>query len=187
MTFHIKLEHLSMVSLSNSGAPERCFPWVGSRITCRLEKLARDKRSSLMWKVETFGRKKFYNIGHWCQSYKTLFSSITLRKNKLQSLPVLPSLILAGRPETYLQVLHFSRLPIALANIRLDWTWFHSTNTQAVAWKGSFMTSAPGVHLKEVAEFDDGEGGRLLVDLWLVEAVAVHVDHLAQFQYFLLN
>jgi hypothetical protein len=49
------------------------------------------------------------------------------------------------------------------------------------------MTSTPGVHLEEVAEFDDGEGGRLLVDLGLVEAVAVHVDHLAQFQYFLLN
>jgi hypothetical protein len=29
-----------------------------------LEKLARDKRSNLLWKVVTYGRKKCYNIGH---------------------------------------------------------------------------------------------------------------------------
>jgi hypothetical protein len=29
-----------------------------------LERLARDKRSSLFKKVVTYGRKKFYNIGH---------------------------------------------------------------------------------------------------------------------------
>jgi hypothetical protein len=29
-----------------------------------LESLARDKRSSLLCKVVTYGRKKFYNIGH---------------------------------------------------------------------------------------------------------------------------
>jgi hypothetical protein len=41
---------------------------VGSGFThkhqTRLERLARDKRSSLFWKVVTYGRKKFYNIGH---------------------------------------------------------------------------------------------------------------------------
>jgi hypothetical protein len=29
-----------------------------------LERLARDKRSSLLWKGKTYDRKKFYNIGH---------------------------------------------------------------------------------------------------------------------------
>jgi len=48
--------------------------------------LARDKRSSLLWKVVTYGRKKFYNIGHMtcifnhqvdrAQSYLTLYVPI---------------------------------------------------------------------------------------------------------------
>ncbi len=53
-------------SLSLSGAPFRCFTWVGSGLICkhqtRLERLARDKRSNLLRKFVTYGRKKFYNI-----------------------------------------------------------------------------------------------------------------------------
>jgi len=30
----------------------------------RFERLARDKHSRLLWKVVTYGRKKFYSIGH---------------------------------------------------------------------------------------------------------------------------
>jgi len=33
-----------------------------------LEKLAEDKRSSLLPKFVTYGRKKFYNIGPWTQN-----------------------------------------------------------------------------------------------------------------------
>ncbi len=58
---------------SKRGAPARCFTWVGSCLTCkhktRLEKLARNKRSSLFWKVIT------YNIGHWGLYYKTFYGS----------------------------------------------------------------------------------------------------------------
>ncbi len=32
--------------------------------TAGLERLARDKRSSLLQKIVTYGRRKFYNIGH---------------------------------------------------------------------------------------------------------------------------
>jgi hypothetical protein len=39
----------------------------------RLQRLARDKYSSLLSKGVTNNRKKFYNIGHWPQSYKTLY------------------------------------------------------------------------------------------------------------------
>ncbi len=39
----------------------------------RMEKLARDKRSSLSQTFVTYVRKKFYNIGHRCQSHKTNF------------------------------------------------------------------------------------------------------------------
>ncbi len=54
------------------GQPERCFTWVGSGLThkhqTRLEKLGKDKRSSLLRKFVTYGRKKFYRIGPWPHS-----------------------------------------------------------------------------------------------------------------------
>jgi hypothetical protein len=54
-------------SLPLSAAPERCFTWVFSCLTCKhytiLERLARDKHSSLVQKIVTYGCKKFYNIG----------------------------------------------------------------------------------------------------------------------------
>ncbi len=48
-------------------APERCFTQLGSGLTCKqktkLERFARDKRSSLLQKFVTCGIKKFDNIG----------------------------------------------------------------------------------------------------------------------------
>ncbi len=45
---------------------ESCCTWVGSGLTrkhsSRLERLAQDKRSSLLWKDVTYGRKKCYDI-----------------------------------------------------------------------------------------------------------------------------
>jgi hypothetical protein len=56
-------------SLPKSGAPERHFNFVGSGLTrkhfTRLERLARNKHPSLLWKVVTYGRKKFYKNGTW--------------------------------------------------------------------------------------------------------------------------
>ncbi len=40
--------------------------------------LAKDKRSSLLWKVVTYGRKKFYNIGPSGLYYKTSMIVMTL-------------------------------------------------------------------------------------------------------------
>jgi hypothetical protein len=54
-------------SLLLSGACERCFIHLGSSLTSkhetRLERLARDKHSSLLRKSVNYGQKKFYNIG----------------------------------------------------------------------------------------------------------------------------
>jgi hypothetical protein len=54
-------------SLPYCGASERCFIHLGSGLTskhwARLERLARDKHSSLLQKTVNYGRKKFYNIG----------------------------------------------------------------------------------------------------------------------------
>ncbi len=59
-------------SLPQSGATERWFTWVGSGLTCnhytRMDRLARDKHSSLLRKFVNYGQKKFYNIGPWPQS-----------------------------------------------------------------------------------------------------------------------
>ncbi len=38
--------------------------------------LARDKRSSLLQKIVTYGRKMFYNIGTRCQDIK-LFTAVS--------------------------------------------------------------------------------------------------------------
>jgi hypothetical protein len=56
-------------SLSESGGPERCFTRLGSGLTykhhTRLERLARDKHSSLLQKFVNYGHKKVYRIGPW--------------------------------------------------------------------------------------------------------------------------
>ncbi len=61
-------------SLPLSGAPERWFTQVGSSLThkyqTRLERLNRDKHSSLLQKSVSYGQKKFYNIGPWSQCHK---------------------------------------------------------------------------------------------------------------------
>ncbi len=53
-------------SLPQSGAPERCFPRIGSAHTCqhqnRLERPASDQNSSLFGTIVSYGRKKFCNI-----------------------------------------------------------------------------------------------------------------------------
>jgi hypothetical protein len=80
--FNNKLECLLLASLSSlvycfrvrPGAyPERCFTWVGSCLTCKhytiLERLARDKHSSLFRKFATYGCKKFCNIGPCSWTY----------------------------------------------------------------------------------------------------------------------
>jgi len=50
-----------------SEAPQRCFTWVGSCLTCKhytiLERLVREEYFSLLRKFVIDGRKKFYNIG----------------------------------------------------------------------------------------------------------------------------
>ncbi len=50
-----------------SGAPVRCLIWIGSGFTCKhetmLERLTRDKHSSLLQKSVNYGRKKFYSTG----------------------------------------------------------------------------------------------------------------------------
>jgi hypothetical protein len=54
-------------SLPKSGAPERFFTRVGSSLTqkhqAKLERLAKDKHPSLLWKSEKYGRKKSYSTG----------------------------------------------------------------------------------------------------------------------------
>ncbi len=48
-------------------APERCFTWIGSdlnhKLQVRLERLARDKHSSLLLTLVNYECKKFFNIG----------------------------------------------------------------------------------------------------------------------------
>ncbi len=39
----------------------------------RLEKLSKDKNSSLLHKLVNYGHRKFHNIGSWAQCYKTFF------------------------------------------------------------------------------------------------------------------
>ncbi len=83
-------------------APFRCSaqgwaPGLTHKHKTRLEKLARNKCSSLLWKGLTYGRKKFYNIGHrerlinetlqLTESSQNFFtSSLTLGQNKLERL-----------------------------------------------------------------------------------------------------
>jgi hypothetical protein len=91
MNFRNKLECLLLASLFPTSLlfvgkarsqpfsvePERCFTWVGSCLTHKhytiLEKLARTQHSSLVQKFTIYDRKKFYNIGPWCQCHKTFF------------------------------------------------------------------------------------------------------------------
>ncbi len=66
-------------SLPYRGAPERCFTQVGST---RLEKLAKDKCSSLLQNFVTYGCKRFYKIGHRCSFHKQ-FMSVTCSCGKI--------------------------------------------------------------------------------------------------------
>ncbi len=88
-TFHNKLERLSLASLFSLvyclWVPPGAYPRVerlkGSlrpypQTLARLERLARDKRSSLLQKFATFGRKKIYN-SPWSQ-----FTSNALKMKK---------------------------------------------------------------------------------------------------------
>jgi hypothetical protein len=60
-------------SLPLNGAPERGFTWVGSCLARKhksiIERLAKDKHSSLLRIFVTYGRKKFYNIGPRDQNF----------------------------------------------------------------------------------------------------------------------
>ncbi len=60
------MEHLKGASLRSSFTREH---------QTRLEKLARDKHSSLLQKFITYGRKKFYNIGNWSFHQLAIFSA----------------------------------------------------------------------------------------------------------------
>ncbi len=65
--------------LPQGRVPERCFTWVGSGLTrkfqTRLERLARDKNSSLLQKSVNYGCKKFYRIGPWLKKVRRKFVS----------------------------------------------------------------------------------------------------------------
>ncbi len=59
-------------------APFRCStlgqaPGLTHQHQTRLERLAKEKRSSLLRKVVTYRRKKFYNIVTWSHCYKAFF------------------------------------------------------------------------------------------------------------------
>jgi hypothetical protein len=83
LNFRSKLECFPQLSLMFGGqvtsllwsrAPERCFTWVSSCLTSKhytiLQRLARDKHSSLLRKFVNCGRKKFYNIGpRWTRNF----------------------------------------------------------------------------------------------------------------------
>ncbi len=61
----------TLVSGKACGDKHRCFTWVGPGLALkhwtRLEKLARDKHSSLLRKYLNYGRNKFYSTGPRCQ------------------------------------------------------------------------------------------------------------------------
>ncbi len=65
-------------SLPLSGAPERCFTWISSCLTCRhltrLERLARVKHSSLLHKWLIYDCKKYYNSVPWRYKQAPLYS-----------------------------------------------------------------------------------------------------------------
>ncbi len=50
-------------TLTNNGSTLGQAPGLTPKRWARLERLAMDKRSSLLQKVVTYDRKKFYNIG----------------------------------------------------------------------------------------------------------------------------
>ncbi len=64
-------------SLPQSEASESFFTWVCSGLTSKhqtmLERLARDKRNSLLQKFVIYGRKKFYLAHSWNLEYVQLF------------------------------------------------------------------------------------------------------------------
>ncbi len=70
-------------SLPLIGAPERHFTKVGSCLTCklsaRLERLAKDKCSSLLWKGITEAVKSFITLGPGCKNVPRSTSSRPLR------------------------------------------------------------------------------------------------------------
>jgi hypothetical protein len=114
------------------GKPFQVLPSrVGSRLThkhrTRLERLARDKHSSLLQTFLDYDRKKFCNSETCGQCYKTFMVV-----------------------NTFL-VLHFyGRLLVSPANIRPSWKGFSGTNALAYYEKlqltavKSFITLAPG-------------------------------------------
>ncbi len=64
--------------LGNFFHPLRIFVISQSVCETRLEKLARDKHSSLLRKLVDNGQKKFYNFEPWAQCYET-FCNVNLK------------------------------------------------------------------------------------------------------------
>ncbi len=99
-----------------NGAPKGFFSQVNSGLTrkhsTRQELLIREKHSSLLQTVVYYDRKKFYNIGHRYQLYKTFFSLLILMQNTFFQ----ASLTFFGLPEW--NTLSHSPFP---AIIRLTW------------------------------------------------------------------
>ena len=68
-------------------------PGLARKHQTRLEKLARDERSSELQKFVTYGRKKSYNIGHGDELLKTFYGRklqllvISLSVHPLQAFP----------------------------------------------------------------------------------------------------
>ncbi len=73
-----------------SGAPEKCFTQVSSGFTHKhydkLEKLSRDKHTSLLPEFVNNGSKKLCNNGPWSKGYKTFYGRNSQICNKLECL-----------------------------------------------------------------------------------------------------
>ncbi len=76
-------QHSPMFAGTYPRVEESCFTWVGSGLThrhqTRLERLARNKHTSLLRKSVNYGRKKFYSTGPWRQSHKNIYVILTLQ------------------------------------------------------------------------------------------------------------
>ncbi len=92
MEMFARLKHSSLLKVSMNWAQNRLIIWVAEGdsnpanwLPCPknfqpsganvIKLFLSVKHSSLVWKLVIYGRKKFYNIGPWCQICKTFFLS----------------------------------------------------------------------------------------------------------------
>ncbi len=152
----VKNVFFNKLKLQQSGAPERCFAQVDSDGTCkhttRLERLARDKRSSLLWRGITCGRESkregnrsnngckwiFFNCAHVCLS-------LSLSPPHLPPLSLSLSLSLCRKYARQKCLFNKSKLcqwgkdwgPSVPTNIRLGWKGLLATDKRSsLLWRG---------------------------------------------------